>query len=53
VSDALQNIKNWFGQPFSPEMSGTGWFLFFGLLIIISALWAIILRHIRIATTEI
>ncbi len=41
-----ENIKNWYSQPFSDEMDATGWFLFFGLLIAISVLWTLILRHI-------
>lgn len=46
-----ENFKAWLAQPFREDMDALGWFCFFGLVIVISALWAIILRHIREATT--
>lgn len=39
-------VKAWFDKPFSEDMSATKWFLFFGLLIVISALWALVLREV-------
>lgn len=41
------NVKSWYGQPFSEGMSATRWFLFFGLLIVIAGLWKIILSHLE------
>lgn len=35
-----------FKKPYSDDMSAFDWFLFIGLLILISAGWGVILRHI-------
>lgn len=43
----LDRFKAWAAQPFRSDMSALEWFLFFGLLVIISGVWAMILRHIR------
>jgi hypothetical protein len=40
-----ENFKTWFAKPFSVDMSGFQWFLFFGLLIAISVLWSFVLKH--------
>jgi len=42
----LDTIKEWYNRPFSEDMDATQWFLFFGLIIAISVLWGLILRHI-------
>jgi len=38
-------FKNWLAKPFSTDMDAFHWFLFFGLLIVISVGWTFILRH--------
>lgn len=43
----MQNFKSWLAQPFRTDMSALDWFYFFGLLIVISVVWGIILRHMR------
>ncbi len=43
----MERFKAWVRQPFSADMSALDWFLFMGLLILISALWQIIFAHIR------
>jgi hypothetical protein len=44
-----QNFKDFFGQPWkgATEMSAFDWFLFFGLIIVLLALWRIIFTHIE------
>lgn len=42
-----QTFKSWYSQPFRSDMSAAEWFMFIGLLVIITLLWGIILRHIR------
>lgn len=41
-----QTIQKWWAQPFQSNMSGTGWLLFLGLLIIIVIAWNTILRFV-------
>ena len=41
------DFKAWLGRPFDPTMNALHWFLFFGLLICISAAWGIILSHMK------
>lgn len=43
----LQRFKNWWAKPFNSDMDATGWFLFFGLLIVISVLWGLVIREIK------
>ena len=40
------NFKTWLASPFSTNMDAFHWFLFFGLLIAISILWKLVLRHV-------
>jgi len=40
------NFKGWLNQPFSADMDAIHWFYFFGLLITISAVWAVILHQL-------
>lgn len=40
----MQAFQSWLAQPFNAGMSAAQWFLFFGLLLIIAALWHMILR---------
>lgn len=42
-----QHFKDFLAKPFSPDMDALEWFAFLGLLIVLSALWAIILRHLK------
>lgn len=39
-------FKTWAARPFSVDMSAAEWFAFFGLLIVIAALWNVILLHL-------
>lgn len=39
-------FANWLEQPFSEDMDAMGWFLFAGLLLIISVAWATIIRKV-------
>jgi hypothetical protein len=41
------DFKAWYASPFQADMSAWAWFYFIGLLIVISALWFLVLRHIR------
>lgn len=43
----LERFKDWYAKPYDDNMSVTGWFLFFGLLVVISVLWALVLREIK------
>lgn len=43
----LQNFKAWLAQPYSDDMDAVHWLYFFGLLIAISIIWALILRTIK------
>jgi hypothetical protein len=43
-------FKSWAKQPFSADMDALHWFYFFGLLIVISVLWGLVLRALRDAT---
>lgn len=47
----LSNLKSWWGQPFSVDMSAPQWAAFLGLLIVILIVWGIVLRHIERATS--
>lgn len=42
----MESFKAWWAKPFDEDMSAGQWFLFFGLLIVISALWALVLREV-------
>lgn len=41
------SFQSWFQKPFSSDMSAVDWFLFVGLLVVITGLWAMIFRHIK------
>lgn len=43
----MESLKKWWEKPFDTDMSVSGWFLFFGLLIVISVLWALVLRELK------
>lgn len=43
-------VKLWLAHPFKPNGSALDWFLFFGLIIIISFLWSRIIARILINT---
>jgi hypothetical protein len=45
------SIENWFRKPFDSQGSAFGWFLFFGLLLLIAFTWGKILRGIQVAIT--
>jgi len=48
--DALSNFtgsfREWLAKPFDADMSALRWFLFFGLLILISVAWGVIVRKV-------
>ncbi len=39
----LQGFQDWIAMPFSPDMNALHWFLFIGLLIVLTTLWHFIL----------
>jgi hypothetical protein len=41
---SIAAFKAWLAKPFSPDMSAQQWFLFFGLLLVISFMWHLVLR---------
>jgi hypothetical protein len=43
----VEKFKAWFAKPYDDNMSASGWFLFFGLLIVISVLWSLVIREIK------
>lgn len=42
----LQGFRDFLARPFSPDMDAWGWFLFFGLLIVITTVWHLILTRV-------
>lgn len=40
------SFKDWLNKPFDADMDALHWFLFFGLIIIISIAWGMILREL-------
>lgn len=46
TSQWLNNLKTFFAQPFNSSMNAGHWFLFFGLAMVMFALWRIIFKHI-------
>jgi hypothetical protein len=47
VNGSIAAFQAWLKQPFSTDMPAKDWFLFFGLLIVISVMWHMILRLIE------
>lgn len=43
AANFFTDFKRWLEQPFDTKMTVLGWFLFFGLLILISFVWGFIL----------
>lgn len=43
----MDSFKQWLREPFRADMSALEWFFFIGLLIVLTALWGLILRHIK------
>jgi hypothetical protein len=39
--------QSWLASPFSSNMSAGGWFLFFGLVMVISVAWGLILKELK------
>jgi hypothetical protein len=46
MSNIWTGFGNWLKKPFSADMDAFHWFLFFGLLILISVGWTFVLRHL-------
>jgi hypothetical protein len=38
------DLQSFLAQPFSPSMSAYRWFLFMGLLLVISVMWHMVIR---------
>lgn len=47
----LANFQAWLAKPFSTDQDVLHWFLFFGLLIVISITWGLILRTLDVGGT--
>jgi hypothetical protein len=43
----LTDFQKWWTSPFQAGMSVTGWFLFFGVIVVIAGMWKLIFIHIR------
>lgn len=43
----LAQVKAWLGRPYSDDMDWFHWFLFFGFLLALSVIWAIILHNLK------
>lgn len=41
----IGRFADWLKQPYKDDMSVVGWFLFFGLMIVIAASWGGIIRR--------
>lgn len=44
-----EKFTEWLKRPYSDEMSVVGWFMFFGLVMVITFLWSTILRKIELS----
>lgn len=42
-----EHFKDWASRPFATDMDALGWFLFLGLVILLLAVWAVILKHLQ------
>lgn len=42
----MDAFKDFWNKPFDSDMSATRWFLFFGLLIVISVMWSLVIREV-------
>lgn len=40
-------FAGWIKKPFSSDMDATHWFLFFGLILVISFLWSRVMHYIK------
>lgn len=47
LQTVIEKTKAFLGQPFRADMDAAGWFLFFGLLLVIAFAWGLILRHLK------
>lgn len=47
ADDVLGTIKNWAKRPFTVDMHAGGWFLFLGLVAVITIAWGVILKDLR------
>lgn len=45
-------FKQWANAPFASDMDALHWFYFWGLLIVVAAMWGFILRHIYSGVSE-
>lgn len=46
TSAFMDGFSQWLERPFDPQMSALNWFLFFGLLLLISFAWGFIIRKV-------
>lgn len=42
-----EHFKEFLHKPYDNDMDALGWFLFLGLLIVLTAMWGLILRHLQ------
>ena len=42
-----QGIKDWYNQPYTDNMNVMRWFLFFGMVIVLMAIWKVIIWHLQ------
>lgn len=42
----LDGFRAFLKRPFDPSMDAWGWFLFFGLLIVITTIWQMVLARV-------
>lgn len=47
IETALGNLSTWASQPFTTQMSITGWAWFTGLILVLCVLWFMVLHEIR------
>jgi hypothetical protein len=52
ANDLLSSVQNWWKQPFNANGSVGTWFLFLGLVIVITFAWSMILRFILEGTNN-
>lgn len=46
-SNWFAGLKTWYAQPYQSNMTGTKWFLFVGLILLILAVWKVIIWHLQ------
>ena len=47
----IDHLTAWLRQPYSEDMTAGGWFLFFGMFIVMAVAWSLILKSLKEVTT--